>query len=136
MHLKEVRLSDVPGPLPFIKAICRNQTSPSLKRLTEAWFVLYCFGARVDESLSIFAPGRNEAPHQIPQIQPVSEIGDRQNALTRSNVEPRLEWKIRGAQTFDREPVTRSQREAATHNLKTIPKDFARDNRDDLLKYK
>jgi len=61
-HLKEIRLSDLPQPLPLIKTICQNQASPAPKGLTEAWLLVQSFGARIDESFGFFTPGWNETP--------------------------------------------------------------------------
>src|SRR5262245_59218863 len=86
-HLEVIRLSDLPtGSLPFVKTVCGNEAPTSLKRLAEGRFLIDRLDARVDETLRLFAPERNQSPLQVRDFSNRVALEDGEDVLRRGNV--------------------------------------------------
>src|SRR5262249_8081890 len=90
-HLKVIRLRDPAVPLPLVKPICKDQASSSLKRVIEARFLFDRLDARVDDSLGLFAPRRNQSPLQKRGLTVFAVLLDGQHILSRCDVVARYE---------------------------------------------
>ncbi len=76
------------------------------------------------------APRRNQSPSEVRDFKSASEVADRHDVLTWSDVVTRPERKIRIAEPFEPYSVSRSKCKAATHATKTIRKEnYARNQR-------
>jgi hypothetical protein len=63
LHADEIRLlCFAAGLLPFVEAVCRNETASTAEGIAERWLFGSRFGARIDHlaaDLGIFGPARD-----------------------------------------------------------------------------
>ena len=107
--------------LPFVVAICRNQTASSLDRILEGGLVANRLGTRVDQqrkTTGILHPRRNQSPAHQPEVTAAIFQNDNRNWLCRCNIIPRREvWLFHIAEYLPKCRRRRGNDEATTHYL-------------------